>query len=63
MWLTHAGMVAEQVMRAFWPFFSILMALLAALMLGLQDLVRMETVWVCAADRIARSDHNSDSRY
>nr|WP_299947553.1 TIGR02302 family protein [uncultured Ruegeria sp.] len=41
-------MLAEQVMRAFWPFFSILMALLAALMLGLQDLVRIETVWVCA---------------
>ncbi len=44
-WLTHAGMLAEQVLRAFWPFFSILMAILAALMLGLQDLVRVEFVW------------------
>lgn len=44
-WLTHAGMLAEQVMRAFWPFFSVLMAILAALMLGLHDLVGVETVW------------------
>ncbi len=49
LWLTHAGMLAEQVMRAFWPFFSILMALLAALMLGLHDLVRIEAVWISAA--------------
>ncbi|MEX0305806.1 MAG: TIGR02302 family protein [Ruegeria sp.] len=48
LWLTHAGMLAEQVLRAFWPFFSILMTLLAALMLGLQDLVRIETVWISA---------------
>ena len=44
--LTHAGMLAEQVLRAFWPFFSILMASLAVLMLGVQVLVRIETVWV-----------------
>ncbi|WP_368039756.1 TIGR02302 family protein [Ruegeria atlantica] len=45
LWLTHAGMLAEQVLRAFWPFFSIFMAILAALMLGLQDHVRVEMVW------------------
>ncbi len=45
LWLTHAGMLAEQVLRAFWPFFSISMAVLAALMLGLQDHVRVEFVW------------------
>ncbi|WP_377191285.1 TIGR02302 family protein [Ruegeria meonggei] len=43
--LTHAGMLAEQVLRAFWPFFSVFMAILAALMLGLQDHVGVETVW------------------
>lgn len=48
-WLTHGGMLAEQVWRAFWPFFSGLMAVLAALMLGLQDLVRVETVWITGA--------------
>ncbi len=47
-WMTHAGMLAERVLRAFWPFFSVWMALLAALMLGLQDLVRVEVVWVSA---------------
>ncbi len=46
LWLTHTGMLAERVWRAFWPFFSILMASLAALMLGLQDLVTVETVWI-----------------
>ena len=49
LWLTHAGMLAEQVLRAFWPFFSILMAVLAALMLGLHDIVRVETVWIAGA--------------
>ncbi|MGV6803521.1 MAG: TIGR02302 family protein [Ruegeria sp.] len=47
--LTRAGMLAEQVQRAFWPFESILLLALAALMLGLQDMVRVETVWVSAA--------------
>ncbi|WP_371688459.1 TIGR02302 family protein [Ruegeria sp. EL01] len=45
LWLTHAGMLAEQVLRAFWPVFSILMLVLAALMLGLQDFVPVEFVW------------------
>ncbi|WP_348540249.1 TIGR02302 family protein [Ruegeria sp. R14_0] len=49
LWLTHAGMLAERVMRAFWPFFSVLMAILAALMLGLQDEVRVEIVWATGA--------------
>nr|WP_109313005.1 TIGR02302 family protein [Ruegeria sp. AU67] len=38
-------MLAEQFLRAFWPFFSVLMAIFAALMLGLQDEVRVEIVW------------------
>jgi len=49
LWLTHVGMLAEQVLRAFWPVFSILMLLLAALMLGLQDFVRVEFVWGAGA--------------
>ncbi|WP_371807760.1 TIGR02302 family protein [Ruegeria sp. HKCCD7559] len=48
-WLTHVGMVAEQVLRAFWPAFSIVLALLAALMLGLQDVVSVEIVWAVGA--------------
>jgi hypothetical protein len=35
--LTRAGMVAERATRSFWPLWSILIAVLAALMLGLQD--------------------------
>nr|WP_170332617.1 TIGR02302 family protein [Ruegeria arenilitoris] len=42
-------MLAEQVWRAFWPFFSLAMAILAALMLGLQDHVGVEIVWSVSA--------------
>nr|WP_210093394.1 TIGR02302 family protein [Ruegeria sp. HKCCSP346] len=42
-------MVAEQVLRAFWPAFSIVLVLLAALMLGLQDVVSVEIVWAVGA--------------
>ncbi|WP_425043244.1 TIGR02302 family protein [Primorskyibacter sp. S87] len=47
--LTRAGLLAERTLRAFWPLLSILMAVLAALMLGLQDLVAVEAVWVAGA--------------
>lgn len=43
--LTRMGMLAEQVVRAFWPFLSILMLLAAALMLGLHDVPAVEIVW------------------
>ena len=49
LWLTHAGMLAEQVLRAFWPTFSIIMIVLAALMLGLQDNIPVEFVWAIGA--------------
>ncbi|MCB1342776.1 MAG: TIGR02302 family protein, partial [Pseudooceanicola sp.] len=44
--LTRAGMVAEQLLGAFWPLFSVAMIALAVLMLGLHDLVSVEFVWV-----------------
>ena len=47
--LTRAGMAAERALRAFWPFGTIAMALLAALMLGLHDILPLEAVWVIAA--------------
>ena len=46
--LTRAGMVAERVTRAFWPLWSVLFVALGALMLGLQDMVRVEVVWAVA---------------
>jgi uncharacterized protein (TIGR02302 family) len=46
--LTRAGMVAERLTRAFWPLWSIVMAALAALMLGLQDSLPVEAVWAGA---------------
>ena len=46
LWLTHGGMLAEQALRAFWPFLSLLMLVLGLLMLGVQDMVGVETVWI-----------------
>nr|WP_170367788.1 TIGR02302 family protein [Ruegeria arenilitoris] len=45
-------MLAEQVMRAFWPFLSIAALIMAALLLGLHDLVSVETVWIIGAASI-----------
>ena len=43
--LTRAGLVAECLLRAFWPAASVLMAMLATVMLGLQDEFPVELVW------------------
>ena len=45
LFLTRAGMAAERATRAFWPLWSIVMAALAALMLGLHDNLPVEAVW------------------
>ncbi|WP_422025579.1 TIGR02302 family protein [Roseovarius sp.] len=44
--LTWAGLIAERLVRAFWPFWTVLAATAAALILGLQDLLPVEVVWV-----------------
>ncbi len=44
--LTRLGMGAERILRAFWPLFSVVMAVLAVLMLGLQDIAPVEIVWI-----------------
>ncbi|AHC99863.1 TIGR02302 family protein [Leisingera methylohalidivorans] len=46
--LTQSGLVAERAMRAFWPLASVLMAALAALMLGLHLLLPESAVWTGA---------------
>ena len=46
--LTRIGMIAERLVASFWPLFSVLLLALAALMLGLQDLVAIEVVWGAA---------------
>ncbi len=43
--LTRIGMLAEQLVRAFWPLLGVMLLALAALMLGLQDSVMVEVVW------------------
>ncbi len=46
--LTRLGMVAERVLRSFWPLLTIVLLALAALMLGLQDTLQVEAVWALA---------------
>ncbi|WP_417726668.1 TIGR02302 family protein [Roseovarius sp.] len=43
--LTWAGLIAERLVRAFWPVWSVIAAAAAALMLGLQDMAAVEVVW------------------
>ncbi len=43
--LTRLGLFAERAARAFWPLWSLVIAVLAALMLGLHDLASVEIVW------------------
>jgi len=43
--LTWAGLWAERAARAFWPLWSILLAILAALAFGVQDHLAVETFW------------------
>ncbi len=46
--LTRWGMVAERLTRAFWPLWSLVFLVSAALMLGLQDSLPLEAVWAGA---------------
>ena len=42
---TRMGMVAEQVVRAFWPFWTAVFLILAPLMMGWQDALPLEVFW------------------
>ena len=42
---TRLGMVAEQAVRAFWPFWTVVFLTLAPLMMGWQDIVPLELFW------------------
>lgn len=46
--LTLAGLWAERLTRAFWPLSTLILAVLAVLAFGLQDLVAIEVVWAVA---------------
>lgn len=51
--LTRAGMIAERVTRAFWPFWSVVLVAVAALMLGVQDSLPLEIVWALVVLAVA----------
>ncbi len=44
--LTRAGMVAERVTRGFWPVWTLLFAIIAALAFGLHDWLPVEVLWI-----------------
>ncbi|WP_411709794.1 TIGR02302 family protein [Albidovulum salinarum] len=44
--LTRAGMVAERITRGFWPVWTILFALIAALAFGLHETLPVEALWI-----------------
>ena len=44
--LTYFGLFAERVVRAFWPLWTVLLFVLAALFLGLHETMPLEAVWV-----------------
>lgn len=43
--LTWLGLLAERMVRAFWPLWTLALAVLAVLILGLQDSLPLELVW------------------
>lgn len=51
--LTWAGLWAERLVRAFWPLWSLSIALLAALSFGLQDHLPLDALWFGAVSAVA----------
>ena len=43
--LTFAGLLAERVLRAFWPLFSIILVALGMVLLGLHEAMPIEVLW------------------
>ena len=43
--LTRAGLIAERVTQAFWPFWTVLFFVLAPLVMGWQDFAPLEILW------------------
>lgn len=43
--LTWAGLIAERVVRAFWPLWTLIAALAGAMMLGLHEVLSFEILW------------------
>ncbi len=44
--LTRAGMLAERITRGFWPVWTLLFAVIAALAFGVQDWLPLEALWI-----------------
>ncbi|MBT8409362.1 MAG: TIGR02302 family protein [Alphaproteobacteria bacterium] len=51
--LTRLGLIAEHLVRAFWPLWTVGLVVLSALMLGFHETIGVETVWLAALGAIA----------
>ena len=43
--LTWAGMIAERLVHAFWPLWTLVAAVAGVLMLGLPEMISVDIVW------------------
>ena len=50
--LTRMGLVAERLVRAFWPVWTLGFALVALLMFGLQDVLTLEALWAMSVGSV-----------
>ncbi|MEM7472428.1 MAG: TIGR02302 family protein [Pseudomonadota bacterium] len=53
LWLTRAGLLAEQAVRAFWPLWTVLLVLFFVLSFGLHNTVSLEIFWTGAVGLFA----------
>lgn len=51
--LTRAGLVAERIIRSFWPVWTILFGVMAAFAFGLQDVLPLEVLWIGSVSVVA----------
>lgn len=49
---TRMGLASERLVRAFWPVWTIVFVALAALMMGLQDLLTLESLWALSVGMV-----------
>jgi len=61
--LTHAGLIAERVTQAFWPFWTVLFFAIAPLLMGWHELVAVRGLqWPTQDEAVARVDSRLPGR-
>lgn len=50
--LTRLGLASERLVRAFWPLWTLGFVVLASLLMGLQDILQLESLWALAVGSV-----------